>query len=240
MDTSRGALLNLLELQKVDTAIDRLTARCANLPEQATLDTLTAGLAETQEQAARRQTVLDEVVIRQKRLDFEVDSISQKINAESNRLYSGTINSSKELSDLSREVEALKRRKSILEDADLAVMEERELVEQELQALRDQAARLAVQVDEARVARDRAAGEIGEQLSATQAERTRWAPKIDGELLTLYDTIRASRSGVGVAAMDGDVCLGCHMRLPAQEADRVRHAQGLIRCDDCRRILVVL
>jgi predicted nucleic acid-binding Zn-ribbon protein len=30
------------------------------------------------------------------------------------------------------------------------------------------------------------------------------------------------------------------MRLPAQEVERVRNAEGLIRCDECRRILVVL
>lgn len=240
MDTSRGALLNLLELQKVDTAIDRAAARCANLPEQAALDDLEAQLAENTDQLAKRQAALDEVAIRQKRLDFEVDSVGRKIEIESNRLYSGIVNNAKELSDLSREVEALKRRKIFLEDSDIAVMEEREMVEGELKELQEEHNSLVAGIEQARAARDVAAGEVGNQLSAAQADRDRWVPKLDPELLRLYNNIRASRGGVGAAAMIDDVCQGCHMRLPAQEAARVRAAQGLVRCDDCQRILVIL
>ncbi|MGH2722395.1 MAG: C4-type zinc ribbon domain-containing protein [Actinomycetota bacterium] len=39
--------------------------------------------------------------------------------------------------------------------------------------------------------------------------------------------------------VDGS-CQGCHMRLPSQEYERVRDATGLIRCDECGRILVVV
>ena len=63
---------------------------------------------------------------------------------------------------------------------------------------------------------------------------------IDPGLLHVYDEIRTARGGIGAAAMVDGVCQGCHMRLPAQEAERVRSAEGLIRCDECRRILVVL
>ena len=240
MDTSRDALLTLLQLQRVDSTIDRLQARLAHLPEQAALDALEAKAQELDAQVAERQAVFDDVSTRQRRLDFEVDTLVQKIKAESGRLYSGVVSNAKELQDISREVEALKRRKSVLEDNDLEVMEERDGVEKELEALTSERSSLAAEIERGRVARDQAAGEAGLQLTAAETERQRWVPRVDPSLLKVYDTIRASKGGVGAAAMVDGTCQGCHMRQPAQEAERVRTAGGLVRCDECQRILVVI
>ena len=240
MDTSRDALLTLLQLQRVDSTIDRLQARLAHLPEQSALDALEAKAQELDVQIAERQAVFDDVSTRQRRLDFEVDTLVQKIKAESGRLYSGVVSNAKELQDISREVEALKRRKSVLEDNDLEVMEERDGVEKELEALTSERSSLTAQIERGRVARDDAAGETGSQLTAAELERQRWVPRVDPQLLKVYDTIRASKGGVGAAAMVDGTCQGCHMRLPAQEAERVRTTGGLVRCDECQRILVVV
>ena len=240
MDTSRDALLTLLQLQRVDSTIDRLQARLAHLPEQAALDTLEAKAQDLDAQIAERQAVFDDVSTRQRRLDFEVDTLVQKIKAESGRLYSGVVSNAKELQDISREVEALKRRKSVLEDNDLDVMEERDGVEKELEALTNERSSLAAEIERGRLARDEAAGETSLQLTAAETERQRWVPRVDPQLLQVYDTIRASKGGVGAAAMVDGTCQGCHMRLPAQEAERVRTAGGLVRCDECQRILVVI
>jgi predicted nucleic acid-binding Zn-ribbon protein len=180
------------------------------------------------------------VSTRQRRLDFEVDTLVQKIKAESGRLYSGVVSNAKELQDISREVEALKRRKSVLEDNDLEVMEERDGVEKQLEALTTERSSLADEIERGKVARDKAAGDTAVQLDAAEAERHRWVPRIDSQLLQVYDTIRASKGGVGAAAMVDGTCQGCHMRLPAQEAERVRTTGGLVRCDECQRILVVI
>ena len=240
MDTSRSALLKLLELQKVDTAVDRLEARLRHLPEQATLDALEAQRQELDTRIEQLSAAFDEVTTRQKRVDYEVDSVGQKLTIEERRLYSGTVGNAKELSDLSREVEALKRRKGILEDQDLEVMEEREGVEKELGALTEERARLLVEIEQQRSLRDAASGDVGVQLGVAQAERKERSAGFDLALLGLYDQIRASKGGVGAAAMVDGVCQGCHIRMPAQEAERVRQASGLTRCDECRRILIVL
>jgi predicted nucleic acid-binding Zn-ribbon protein len=240
VDTSRDALLTLLQLQRVDSTIDRLQGRLAHLPEQSALDALEARAEELDSQVAERQAVFDDVSTRQRRLDFEVDTLVQKIRAESGRLYSGVVSNAKELQGISREVEALKRRKSVLEDNDLEVMEERDGVEKQLEALTTDRSSLAAEIERARVARDQAAGETGLQLDAAEAERQRWVPRVDPQLLKVYDTIRASKGGVGAAAMIDGTCQGCHMRLPAQEAERVRTTGGLVRCDECQRILVVV
>lgn len=240
MDVSRQSLLNLLELQKVDSNIDRLEARRRNLPEQAELDNLEERMASLEKAVGEQQAVVDEIASRQKKLDGEIESLAQKIEREEGRLYSGEVASPRELSDLQKEVEGLKRRKSIQEDSDLEVMEEKETADAELARLQQEMDGVRKTVEEGSHKRDVASGDIDRRLTEASTERDGWVPKVDAELLELYDDLRASKGGVGAAAMVDGVCQGCHMTLPRQEYERVSKAEGLVRCDDCRRILVVL
>ena len=239
MEASRQALLELLELQKIDSAVDLLTARLHNLPEQAELDDLEERQRALESQTGEREAALDEVVARQRKLDNEVENVGLKIAHEENRMNSGDVNSPRELSSIAAEIESLKRRRIRFEDEDLEVMEERENIEKELKVLTDELERLRHQVAEAIVKRDAAGGEVSANLAAAKERRESWVPRIDPELLKFYDDLRRSKHGVGAAALQGHMCLGCHMQLPAQEVARVRANQGMSRCDECGRILVV-
>lgn len=231
--------MQLLELQRVDSTIDRLEARRRNLPEQSELDNLEQRLAELEKSIGEQQAILDDIVKRQSKLDTEIEMISAKIESEGGRLYSGQIANPKELADIQEEIESLKRRKSSLEDSDLEVMEEREGAEHQFNPLKEEADQVRQQIQETIVRRDQASAEIDRQLAEARDERTAWVPKIDSELLERYDDLRATKGGVGAAALVDGVCQGCHMRLPNQEVERVRKAEGLILCFECRRILVV-
>lgn len=239
MEASRQALLELLELQKIDSAVDLLTSRLHNLPEQAELDDLEERQRALESQTGEREAALDEVVARQRKLDNEVENVGLKIAHEEARMNSGDVNSPRELSSISAEIESLKRRRIRFEDEDLEVMEERENIEKELKVLTDELERLRHQVADAIVKRDAAGGEVSANLAKAKERRESWVPRIDPELLKFYDDLRRSKHGVGAAALQGHMCLGCHMQLPAQEVARVRANQGMSRCDECGRILVV-
>jgi predicted nucleic acid-binding Zn-ribbon protein len=58
--------------------------------------------------------------------------------------------------------------------------------------------------------------------------------------LSLYDTIREQKHGIGAAALEQGTCQGCHTKLPQKEIERMRAEGGLQRCDNCRRILVIV
>jgi predicted nucleic acid-binding Zn-ribbon protein len=240
MEASRQALLELLELQKIDSAVDVLTTRLHNLPEQAALDSLEERLRTLESQTGEREAALDEVVARQRKLDTEVENVGLKIAHEEARMNSGDVSSPRELSSIAAEIESLKRRRIRFEDDDLEVMEERENLERELKVLTDELESLRRQVAEAIVKRDAAGGEVGANLAKAKERREGWVPRIDPELLGFYNDLRKSKHGVGAAALQGDMCLGCHMQLPAQEVARVRANKGMSRCEECGRILVVV
>ncbi len=240
VEASHPALVELLELQKIDSAVDRLTSRLNNLPEQAELDELEERQRSLEARTGEREAALDEVVARQRKLDTEVDNVGKKIAHEEARLNAGDIANPRELSAIGAEIESLKRRRIRFEDEDLEVMEERENLERELKGLTDQLEVLRTQVSEAIVKRDAAGGQVTEELEKFKERRQGWVPRVDPELLAFYDDLRRSKHGVGAAALQGSMCLGCHMQLPAQEVARVRANKGMSRCDECGRILVVV
>jgi predicted nucleic acid-binding Zn-ribbon protein len=65
-------------------------------------------------------------------------------------------------------------------------------------------------------------------------------PSIEKALIDLYEKIRASSNGVGAASLVGSKCNGCNLSVNAVEMDRIKGlaADELLRCEECRRILV--
>ena len=59
-------------------------------------------------------------------------------------------------------------------------------------------------------------------------------------MLTEYERLRSTYSGIGVARLIGNRCDGCHLTLPAVEVDRIRHlaADEPVHCTECGRLLV--
>jgi predicted nucleic acid-binding Zn-ribbon protein len=239
MDATPEELLQLLELQKVDSAIDRLNSRLRDLPEQAELEALEEQLRSLEREAGETQAALNDVGIRQRRLDNEIDSIGQKIEMEQARLNSGDVSSARELSALAAEVDSLKRRRLKFEDDDLEVMEEAEVLEKQMSSLSEQIDELRAAVDSTAKRRDEASRQVSEELETARPRREHWASRTAPDLLSFYDELRAAKGGVGAAALSGSTCLGCHMQLPAQEVEHLRKTPGVVRCDECGRILVV-
>ena len=239
-EVTKDALKRLLDLQRVDTAIDRLRQRKANLPEQRTLDDLTAELDAVKAEHASKKTELDGIALEQGRLEGEVSMIEDKIKHESERLYGGDIANPKELANIQAELDGLRRRKSHLEDQDLEVMERREAVEAELSSLTEKLDALTARTTEAGAARDTAAVEIETDLSNNEAERAAIVPEIPGELREMYDDLRSKKDGVGVAALVGGVCRGCGVSLSPVALDEIKRAPDdeIVRCENCRRLLV--
>lgn len=232
-------MIDLLELQRLDSAADRLLHRRSNLPEQAELEQIETVILVVEAAFSEAQSKASEVGGRQAKLDAEIETVGLKIKYEEEKLYAGKVTSPRELSSLQAEIESLKRRKGTMEDADLEVMAEREAAERAAEVIQRELEKLMENAAEAKERRDAAAVDLDEELSTVVSERDAWRPRLPGDLLTFYEDVRASKSGVGAAALDGGMCQGCHMQLPAQDVARIRRADGLVRCPECGRILVV-
>jgi predicted nucleic acid-binding Zn-ribbon protein len=231
----------LLELQRHDSAVDRLTTRRGALPEDARLAELAEVLAVVDQLIAERGGSHAVVQRAQVRLEDEIDMVTGKARSEEDRAASGRVTSPKELTAIQEEVAALRRRQVALEDDLLEQMEQRETLETELAELTGRREAITAEQAEVTKARDSALAEIDRELAVEQSARKAVVPQIGEELRGLYDQIRRRQGGVGAAALVGVTCQGCRVSMSAVELAAIRKlpAEAVKRCENCRRILVV-
>lgn len=238
-DVQPALLHRLLDLQAEDTGIKRSRERLASLPEAARLAEINEQLAELNADIEIATKQNEEIGREQARIEGEIELLDQKIAREEQRMYSGSVSNPKELAALQAEVASLKKKKSSIEDGLLEVMDQREQASNTLELLTTEQGTSSAEAEDLSRKVAASTGEIDADLAGHTAARAAIAPEIPDDLLALYEKLRETKAGVGVAALEGGTCQGCHTKLPAKEAERVRGEGGLQRCDNCRRILVV-
>ncbi|HZZ97707.1 MAG TPA: C4-type zinc ribbon domain-containing protein, partial [Jatrophihabitantaceae bacterium] len=93
---------------------------------------------------------------------------------------------------------------------------------------------------ELEAARDASFAEIDQGIAERTKERSAVAADLPGDLMTLYERAREHGGGVGAAMLRNRRCEGCRIELSGSELSSVRTAapDEVVRCDNCRRILV--
>jgi predicted nucleic acid-binding Zn-ribbon protein len=228
----------LLELQELDTAIDRLEARKRQLEEGKEIAEARAAMEDAEGRLGELRLGVDAVVREQQRLEREIDSMTRKAEVDEKRLYDGSIANVKEMEALQHEITSLKERRSRSEDDLLEQMVRRDDLE-------SRGGEASTVVQQARVRLEAVGGEavvelerIEAELAEKRAAREKLVPEFDDELLELYEELRRQKRGVAVAALVDGVCQACHEKLSAMELDRLKRTEGVKRCEYCRRIVV--
>lgn len=227
----------LLELQELDTKLRQLARRSEKLPEREVVDTLTAKKTELERTRAEQSGAVEDVRLELKRTESDVEVVQARITRDAERLRTST--SVKDVTALEQELESLGRRKSDLEDIELAVMESLEEREAALAGTEAELAALSTEISEATAARDAALAEIeGERTHAT-ANRQTVAAKVPADLLALYEKQR-ERYGTGASHLRGGVSSASGVALAATDMTKIRAAapDDVILCPDSSAILV--
>src|SRR6266480_4124416 len=111
---------DLFALQEIDLRRDARRALIADIE---------ARLVETEElidargSVASAEAALTDVRRQQADIETQLDDLDAKIQPLEKRLYDGSVRNPKELTDLQREVDSLKARRSKLDDEGLALLE---------------------------------------------------------------------------------------------------------------------
>ena len=239
MNADHRAQLRLLDLQAADTALAQLAHRRSTLPELARLAERDAQATALQHEAVDARTRLDDVSHEQRRLENEVETVRSRATRDEQRMQNGGL-PPKELEGLQHELITLARRQSTLEDELLEVMEQREEAEASVRDVNGRVSALDAERAALGAARDAAFRDIDEASAARTGERSLVAADIPPELMTLYERAREHGGGVGAAMLRQRRCEGCHIELSGSELASVRAAaaDAVVRCDNCRRILV--
>ncbi len=232
--------LRLLELQGLDTTVDRLTHRRRTLPEAAEMTRLDGQVDALRDAVVRVETEVSDLAREQAKFEREIDQVRSRRDRDAERLASGAITVAKQLQDLEHEVASLARRQSALEDSELEVMERAETAQAELDRLVGLRAEHLAARGVAELARDAALVDIAAELERTTTARAALATGLPADLLALYERLRASEGGVGAGEISRGRCGGCHLDLMNNEKSEIRAAPSdeVLRHEECGRIMV--
>lgn len=230
----------LLAVQALDLTIDQLRHRRSHLPERAELTALETEATRLAGEFRAAVAARDEVAAKESALEKDIETAEQRIAQIDKRMYSGEVSASKDLQAMATEIGHLKARVSEIEDAALAALDEREPLDAAVAALEARAGGMVELGGRLRAAIAEAEAAIDAELAAEVQQRTDAAAGLDPDLLAEYERLRGRLGGIGVARLEHGTCMGCRMKLPATELDRIKHQppDALVHCDQCGRILV--
>ncbi len=232
--------IRLLDVQALDTRLSQLAHKRRTLPEHAEIESLTKDLTQLRDLLVAAQTEESDCAREQTKAEQDVDQVRQRAARDQQRLDSGAVTSPKDLESLQREIVSLSKRQGDLEDIVLEVMERRESAQERVAELTERVASVQAKVDDATGRRDRQQQELDAEAASVSKERGLVADAVPADLMKLYEKIREQQGGVGAARLYQRRCEGCHIELNITEVNEVRAAAAdtVVRCENCRRILV--
>lgn len=224
----------------MDTRLDQLAHRRAAVPELAELDTVGSRLGVLTDLIVASGTEVHDITREQAKADADVEQVRARAERDQRRLDAGQVSSPKELESLQHEIASLARRQSELEDVELEIMERLESAQARAAELAAERERLTATQAELVQRRDATFAEIDAEVGTTRTMRDVLAGQVEPTLIELYEKIRAGSGGVGAAALRQRRCEGCRLELNPVDLSRFRAADPdeVLRCEECRRILV--
>lgn len=239
MKAAPDVQLRLLDLQEIDTTLDRLNHRRRTIPEIEEITRLEERAAELRDQVVTAETEVSDVAREQSKAEQDVDQVRARAERDRKRLDAGQVSSPKELENLQSEIESLGRRQSELEDGVLEIMERREAAEARRDAQAAERDQILSELGGLTEKRDAAQGGIDAELAEVGGRRAELAKEIPEDLQVLYDRLRG-QYGTGAAALKAGRCEGCKLALSTVDLNEIRNSSDdeVTRCPECRRILV--
>jgi hypothetical protein len=230
---------NLIELQDLDLQLARLDHQTKTLPVLKELAQATEAFESHDALAIASATEKSDIEVELRRSESDVEQVSARISKDQQFVDSGQA-SAKDLQNLLGELQSLNRRKQELEEVELEIMVRIDEAETRRKHHESERARFAVEVERLTRERDLALGEIDTKRSEVSRDRDAKAATISKELLELYLKIKDSNGGVGAARLKDGQCEGCRLGINAVELTRIKSLADdeLVRCEECRRILV--
>lgn len=230
----------LLAVQDHDTALDRIRHQRDRLPERARRTVLQERAAAVATELASLRAILESAEQRQTALEADVAVIEHRIHDIEAKMYSGEISATRDLLAMTAEIEALKSRRSSVEDEAIVSIEEAEPVAAAIATLELEKQVVSQELNAVGSTIGEAEADLDGQAEVEKAARLQAAQGVPDELLATYEKLRSSLGGVGAARLVGTSCSGCHLTLPASEVARLKREppEALALCEQCGRILV--
>jgi predicted nucleic acid-binding Zn-ribbon protein len=223
----------LLTLQDRDQRLRNFQLELSHLPEER--KAREKQIAESAAQLDRARVRAKEIEMEKRALEIEAgikrDAIAryrqQQLQTRKNEEYAA----------LAHEIEAAEKTIVTLEDRELDLMEELEKLTPQLANAEKAHSEERNKLENLLNALETRKSNLEARIAELKNEHQLLAKALDEDALELYLRLFKTKHGTAVATLEHEVCMGCHMKVPAQTVVQVRAARQIVHCPQCGRIL---
>jgi len=224
-------LEKLIELEKADREIARLTEEVAALPKR--VATIEGKLADDKAAVEHAKGAIKSNEVGRRKLEADIQGFQQKIVKY--REQSSSVKTNEEYRALMHEVDFAEKQISEAEDKILELMIALEIEEKALKTAEAQMKAEMIDVEKEKVeARTRTAedekllGELGERRNGLRSG-------VSDSALAHYDRVMRQRKSA-IAEARGQKCMACFVMIRPQTWEEIRTNEQIISCSSCGRI----
>ncbi len=229
----------LLDVQGHDTRLAQLAHRRRTLPELAEIERLTMRRRVLADEIVAARTMTSDLRRELTKAEADVEQVRSRVARNNARLQAGQ-GTAKDMQAMQHELGSLGERQSVLEDAELEVMERLETADARVSQLEGQAGELDGELATLEKRRDEAFAAIDGEAST---ERNARADAAAGSRATCCPSTRRSamrRAASGRPGSTSTAARGAGSSSTPTELGRMKAAgdDAVLRCEECGRILV--
>lgn len=225
---------HLFQLQKIDSRIDALTKRLNEINRLRNDNSFRMEIVKS------LATVNDAYTQQKKNYDVIEEKVlvkRLKIEQSESSLYGGLVKNPKELQDLQTEIKLLKQSLATLEDDQLQQLVDMESTEAQVSTidntLKEFDAKLAIEFS---ALFEEESNKNLEKEKLLQ-ERKAVLDQVNPDFLSTYQTLRKSKNGIAVAAIEDGSCQVCGSTLTPADCQTAKSPSHMATCSSCGRIL---
>jgi len=171
----------------------------------------------------------------------EADLKNKLFEAESSREKSeknmDSVNTQREYEALDKEIKDasereqqyrkdLQQKERILSELDEQIKQQTSLIDSQEKDLEERRKKIEAEISDKQ-----------KQIDNLRKKENKLTENLDTEVVFKFERIIKNKMGIGIVAIKGNVCMGCHMILPVQFANEVRIGEEFVFCPYCSRIL---
>jgi predicted nucleic acid-binding Zn-ribbon protein len=226
----------LLDLAEIDTRLRQADHARKNPTQAARVQELLGRRQELSRELGVRQGVRDDLRLELSRIESDVAVVDARRARDDERLQ--TVTNPKDAQGLESELASLARRKSDLEDTELAVMERLEQTDASVAEQEQLIAEVNAEGAALSAAGKAAVAEATAAFEAAERDRAAISSSVSADLIAVYD--RAAQRSAGAALLRRQTCEGCRMVLSGTDLHAITAAaaDAVVMCPECGCILV--
>jgi predicted nucleic acid-binding Zn-ribbon protein len=225
-------LQNLLELQKADAEILRLSDEIASLPKRVqAIEEKLAGTKAVLEQAKAAVKADDAV---RRKCESTIQDLQQKISKYRDQMLD--VKTNDQYRALQHEIDFAEKEIRATEDKILELMINAESREKQVKAAEADLKGETAEIEKEKAEARQRTVEDEKLLAEWNARRDGYRSAIPADLLRHYDRVLRLRR-TGISEVRDHKCMACQVMLRPQTYNEVRSGERVVICDSCQRIL---